>query len=155
MTQDLLLLRKKKDKLFKCKLQKRTVEAKNKFEDASRVYKAAVRVAKKEYYSSKFAEYSKDMKKTWETINTLVKRNRKSHSIPNLFQDDNKSYTTYKDIAEGFNSFFVDVGPRLANEIPESNKSFQEFLGEPINQNFIFQNITADIIFFNLIKVKT
>ena len=154
MNRDLLILRKTKDKLFKCKMKKRTVDAKNKFDDASRIYKAAVRVAKKEYYGSKFAEFSKDMKKTWETINTLVKRNRKSHSIPNLFQDENKNYSTFSEIAEGFNSFFADVGPRLAREIPESDKSFQEFMGEPIDQNFIFQHITPEIIFSTLSKLK-
>ena len=147
MTRDLLNLRNTKDKLFRCKMRKRTEAAKNKFNEASRIYKAAVRVAKKEYYSCKFNEYSKDMKKTWEIVNTLVRKNKKSHSIPNLFQDENKNYSTFLDIAEGFNSFFVDVGPRLANEIPESEKSFQEFLGDPINKNFIFQNINSEIIY--------
>ena len=154
MTRDLLNLRNTKDKLFRCKMRKRTEVAKNKFNEASRIYKAAVRVAKKEYYSCKFNEYSKDMKKTWEIVNTLVRKNKKSHSIPNLFQDENKNYSTFLDIAEGFNSFFVDVGPRLANEIPESEKSFQEFLGDPINQNFIFQNINSEIIYSTLSKLK-
>ena len=154
MTRDLLKLRQTKDRLFKCKMRKRTEVASNKFKEASSIYKAAVRVAKKEYYSNKFNEFSKDMKKTWEIINILVRKNKKSHSIPNLFQDENRNYSTFLEIAEGFNSFFVEVGPRLANEIPESGKSFQEFMGEPIDQNFIFQNITADIIFKTLSKLK-
>lgn len=154
MTRDLLNLRNTKDKLFRCKMRKRTENAKNKFNEASRIYKAAVRVAKKDYYSIKFDEYSKDMKKTWEMINTLVRKNKKSSSIPNLFQDENKNYTTFLEIAEGFNSFFVDVGPRLANEIPESGKNFQEFMSPPIDHNFIFQNITADIIYSTLSKLK-
>ena len=86
MTRDLLNLRNTKDKLFRCKMRKRTENAKNKFNEASRIYKAAVRVAKKDYYSIKFDEYSKDMKKTWEMINTLVRKNKKSSSIPNLFR---------------------------------------------------------------------
>lgn len=154
MTRDLLNLRNTKDKLFRCKMRKRTENAKNKFNEASRIYKAAVRVAKKDYYSIKFDEYSKDMKKTWEMINTLVRKNKKSSSIPNLFQDENKNYTTFLEITEGFNSFFVDVGPRLANEIPESGKNFQEFMSPPIDHNFIFQNITADIIYSTLSKLK-
>ena len=57
------------------------------------------------------------MKKTWSTINQLINKNKKTHSIPNLFTDDNRSYENFQDICEGFNNFFINVGPSLADEI--------------------------------------
>jgi hypothetical protein len=154
MNRDILKLRKTKDRLFKYKTDKRTEYARNRFEEASRVFKRSVRKAKNDYYEQKFKEYSQDMKKTWETINTLVKKKKKSNSVPSLFTDEFRNYTTFTEIAEGFNSFFVDVGPRLANEIPHCDTNFQEFLGAPIQQNFIFQNINEDIIYATLSKLK-
>lgn len=154
MNRDLLELRKNKEKLFKCKIKNRTLESKNKFIESSRIYKAAVRDAKRNYYSNKFNEYSKDMKKTWETINTLIKKGKKTHSLPSLFQDSNRDYTTSSDIAEGFNSFFTNVGPRLANEIPHCEKHFQDYMGEPTDQLFVFQNITEDLIYQTLSKLQ-
>ena len=154
MNRDLLELRKNKEKLFKCKIKDRTEDSKNKFNDSCRVYKAAVREAKRNYYSNKFNEYSKDMKKTWETINTLIKKGKKTHSIPSLFRDSNRDYSTFSEIAEGFNSFFVNVGPRLANEIPHCEKHFQDYMGEPTDQLFVFQNITEDLIYQTLSKLQ-
>ena len=154
MDRDLLELRKNKEMLFKCKIKDRTEESKNKFIESSRIYKAAVREAKRNYYSNKFNEHSKDMKKTWEIINTLIKKGKKTHSIPGLFQDSNKDYSTFSEIAEGFNSFFVNVGPRLANEIPQCEKYFQDYMGEPTDQHFVFQNITEDIIYQTLSKLQ-
>ena len=105
MNKELLKLRKIKDKLFKCKIKKRTEYAKNRFNEASRVFKCRVREAKREYYEKKFKEYSQDMKKTWQTINTLVKKKKKTNSVPSLFKDEFRNYTTFTEIAEGFNSF--------------------------------------------------
>jgi hypothetical protein len=81
MNRDILKLRKTKDRLFKYKTDKRTEYARNRFEEASRVFKRSVRKAKNDYYEQKFKEYSQDMKKTWETINTLVKKKKN----PTLF----------------------------------------------------------------------
>ena len=154
MTKDLLKLRKTKEQLFKSKIKNRTEDAKIKFNESCRIYKASVREAKRQYYDNIFNAYSKDMKKTWETINTLIKKGKKTHSIPNLFQDENKNYATFSEITEGFNSFFVNVGPRLANEIPNCGKHFQDYMGDPSDQHFVFQNITEELIYQTLAKLQ-
>ena len=57
-------------------------------------------------------------------------------------------------IIEGFNDFFVSVGPRLSSYIPESNFTFESYLNESINENFVFANITPDIILETVSKLK-
>ena len=71
-----------------------------------------------------------------------------------MFQDSNRDYTTSLDIVEGFNSFFTNVGSRLANEIPHCEKHFQDYMGEPTDQLFVFQNITEDLIYQTLSKLQ-
>ena len=69
---------------------------------------------------------SPDIKNTWSLINSGVSLNKKNNSVPELFCDRNKNFSSAKEIAEGFNEFFVNVGPNLANLIPESDKTFNQ-----------------------------
>ena len=154
MSPALLNLRKKKEMLLRQKFKDKTVDSNRKFVIANNIYKSAVRKAKKEYYFSKFNEFSSNMKKTWSTINQLINKNKKTHSIPNLFTDDNRSYENFQDICEGFNNFFINVGPSLADEIPFCENDFNDYLGVPVNENFVFQKITPQIIFSTLNKLK-
>ena len=57
-------------------------------------------------------------------------------------------------IIEGFNDFFVSVGPRLSSYIPESNVTLETCLNESINENFVFANITPKIILETVSKLK-
>ena len=97
--------------LLRQKFKDKTVDSNRKFVTANNIYKSAVRKAKKEYYFSKFNEFSSNMKKTWSTINQLINKNKKTHSIPNLFTDDNRSYENFQDICEGFNNFLLMLVP--------------------------------------------
>ena len=50
--------------------------------------------------------------------------------------------------------FFKNVGSRLANEIPHCEKHFQDYMAEPTDQLFLFQNITEDLIYQTLSKLQ-
>ena len=50
--------------------------------------------------------------------------------------------------------FFVKLGPRLSSYIPESNVTFETYLNESINKNFVFANITPEIILETGSKLK-
>ena len=49
-------------------------------------------------------------------------------------------------IAQGFNNFFSNIGPELASQILLSGKIFSDYLSEEVKENFIFSNITEEII---------
>jgi len=44
--------------------------------------------------------------------------------------------------AEGFNDFFVNVGPRLSSYITESNVTFKTYLNESINENITQETVS-------------
>ena len=58
------------------------------------------------------------------------------------------------EIAQGFNDFFSNIGPELASQIPDSGKDFSEYLSEEIKENFVFANITEEIM-TNFKKMKS
>ena len=155
MTQEILSTRKSRNKLFKDKFKKRTADATSKFDFVNKKYNSEIRKAKKDYFDQKFSEFSKDMKKTWSLINTLIKKKKGKNNVPSVFNDGQRSYSNFSEIAEGFNDFFVNVGPRLASSIPDASKTFDEYLNEPNELNFNFRNITEEIIYLTLSKLKS
>ena len=64
-------------------------------------------------------------------------------------------YTEERDIANGFNDFFVNIGPKLVNEIPSSEKHFSTFLKDPVKQDFIFANVTHQAVLECLSRLKS
>ena len=84
-----------------------------------------------------------------------MKSNISKTEIPDLFVSDGKAFSGLNEITEGFNDFFVNVGPKLASSIPSTNKFFSEYLSNPIKQNFTFANVTPETIFETLSLLKS
>ena len=59
------------------------------------------------------------------------------------------------EISEGFNKFFANIGPDLAKSIKGTKKQFSDFLSQGTDENFVFANMTPDIINDALKKVKS
>ena len=98
------------------------------FKEYNTVYTRIVRIARKKYYDDKFKEYSKDCKKTWQTINSVLGRGRKSINIPDTFVNSGLVLSGAAEISEGFNTFFSSIGPKLAKNIPNSTKKNSDYL---------------------------
>ena len=71
-----------------------------------------------------FKEYSKDIKRTWSTINELLNVKKASHTVPDVFIVDGKVYSGAEEISEGFNEFFSSVGTNLADNNPHCGEGF-------------------------------
>ena len=90
----------------------------------NKIYRKVIRTAKKSYYDAKLAEYAKDVRNTWKIINTLISNKKNKHDIPGVFTEGTVNFTGAKEIAEGFNEYFVNVGPTLAEAIPKTNINY-------------------------------
>ena len=79
--------------------------------------KKAIREAKNEYYSNLFEQCKNDMKKTWQNISRILnKSNKNKNKIKKILVNGNIT-TNKATIAEAFNSFFVNIGPKLADRL--------------------------------------
>ena len=66
---------------------------------------------------SSYVKVNQILKKTWGTINAIIKRNNQSVAPQTVFNYDSKIYKNSKSIANGFDNCFVNVGPKLAKNI--------------------------------------
>ena len=154
MSGGLLTSRKQKEKLASKKLRKPSETNTSAFKTYNRIYTKLVRTAKKTYYDTKFTDFSTNMRKTWDTIREVIGSKKHRENIPDYFRNNGRLLIESLDIAEGFNDFFSGIGPKLANEIPPSNVNFKDFMGEPSENEFIFAQITPDILDLMASKLK-
>ena len=49
--------------------------------------------------------------------------------MPNAFKENDIKVIVHKEIAERFNKYFLNIGPRLAEQLPENIMNFALYLG--------------------------
>ena len=63
-----------------------------------------------------FREISNDPKNTWILINSLMGRKNKSNPIKEI-KSYGQTITNNDNLAETFNGFFINLGPKLASDV--------------------------------------
>ena len=86
-----------------------------------------VKKSKKEYYQNYFQKHSKNVKKTWDSIKSIVMLKYIDKTTPNSFNGN--GVTNKICIAEIFNDFFVNTRSNLASKIRKGKRPFNAYLG--------------------------
>ena len=102
------------------------------------------RVSKRQYYQRYFENNFSSIKKTWEGINELINRKKKSSKAITCLQCPLSNRMTYneREFPNIFNKYFTTVGNNLASKMPNSQIPFTHYL--PNNHNsssFVFTPI--------------
>ena len=147
MTKGLMISQKRKEKLFSKKVKKPTDNNKEMFKIYNKVYNKLRRASKKIYYDDQFKTFTKNCKQTWTLIREIIGSKKERSQIPDFFKENGQLIKDNLDIANGFNDFFSQVGPKLASEIGESDVSFESFLLDSNPVTFEFFRISeTDIL---------
>ena len=69
--------------------------------------------------TTKLLELNKgNLKETWKLLNSIINKKKKTMQVGHEFENKGESITGDEHIANGFNDYFVNVGPSLADNIP-------------------------------------
>ena len=113
----------------------------------NRILKLSIRNAKKLYYHSCFNKYRDDVKKTWQTINNLIKSKETDNDKKASIIIDDIELFDENEIADKFNNFFVHIGSNLANNINcPPNRSFHDYLRNHTEFQFNFVNVSEESV---------
>ena len=105
-------------------------------EDKYKTYKnklnKILKTAEQNYYNEQLNKHRKNMKATWKLLNEVISGAAMPSKIPDIFLEGKKELNSRKDIANGFNTFFVGVGPNLAAGIKKpDNACVEDYLPQP------------------------
>ena len=79
-------------------------------------------IVEREYYEHRLQETKQNLKASWRILKEILNKNKNNLSC-SRFYNNNMVCNDKKRIAESFNSFFVNVGPNLAKNIPSDSRS--------------------------------
>ena len=120
---------------------------KEKFKEFENLLNKTIRLQKKLFYHNQFKQYTNDIKNTWKTIKNILNKNKKSSSYPSTFVHNGKDITNPKEIANGLNTFFTNIGPDLAKEInTEGKPDVMSYMGRKRDERFLFEFTDPDKI---------
>ena len=74
------------------------------------------------------------------------KGGHKTVNIPDTFVSNGKVLSGAVEISEGFNNFFAKIGSDLAKTNKGTKKHFSDILSQGTEENFVFANMTPNII---------
>ena len=113
------------------------------------------RKAKINYFKT-ILEENKNNTQIWKVLKKAIGKENNKKNFPQSFNIENKTVSDQDEIANSFNSYFANIGYKVNNSVPKSNKHFRDYMPHP-NTHSIFLNpvIPADIlIIVNKLKPK-
>jgi hypothetical protein len=128
ITQGIVKSSRKKDKLYRkfLKTQNETNETKYKLYRNKLTH--VIRKTKKMYFEKKFQTCKSDIKKTWDTIKELIRKEKHKPQLPTSFLHDKKYTNNPTEIANNFNEFFSNIGPNLAKQFDKHSSNLKQYL---------------------------
>ena len=127
MTFGLLTSRNTKDELKKTFAVTRHNDDLTKYKKYKQLYEKLCRIVKTNHWSDFFEENLGNIKKIWNKANQTLNRGKKDQCFPSIFMKDGKKITGPKNIADGFNSFFINIGQSLAEKFEQTDE-FEKYL---------------------------
>ena len=106
----------------------------------NKIMKKDIREAKKSHYYNEFNKYKRDIKKTWDTIKSLLNKPKQDYVAPNKIKVNSQTISNQKEIASKFKNYLTDIGKNIADKIDTSNKHpFDHYLHSPSISKFHFK----------------
>ncbi len=106
MTNGLLISRNTKKTLYLSSVADPSVANVQKYKNFKTIYQRVIRAAKKLYFTSKLEQNASNPKKTWETLNEILGKCKKSELVKKICVNIHEPLK----IANSFNNFFTAVG---------------------------------------------
>ena len=106
------------------------------------ILKRSIRLAKIQFDHSHFAKYKNDTQKTWSLINSIMNRTKTNADQPNTIEENDILLHDPLQIANAFNSYFVNIGPNLARKIKiPKHSNHKIYLKEKYTNTFEFTKV--------------
>ena len=129
ITKGILKSSKTKQRLYDKFLKSKTYEHEISYKNYRKLFESIKQRAKSQYYSKMILHYKDNIKKTWQIMKEVIGKGKLvNNSLPKHLILNNRNIFDQKTIANSFNEYFVNVGPKLACEIPQSQRLFEIYL---------------------------
>ena len=145
ITQGLLTSIKKRDQIHKLFIKSKDLQEKLILEKQFKKYRNLIvhlcRRSKKNYFSGYFNQHSKNIKKIWQGVKSIISTKPTQSSSPSSININSTLTSDPTIIANAFNDYFSNVAENIRKKKSFSSKSYRNFLGQPCNNSFFISPV--------------
>ena len=127
MTRGILISRNTKKVLHKSSIAFPTAANVQKYKNYKTIYQRVLRGAKKLYFTSKLEENAKNPKKTWETLNEILGKQKNMDSVEKINIEGNP-VSDPPSVANHFNQFFTKIGKQISESVLPVDKNPEDYI---------------------------
>ena len=117
---------KQERKLYNKRIARNNHQAIQTHKEYKKILDKTIRKARTTHYQNKLKD-NKSSKETWDVIYETAKQKKNKEELNDTIVINNKPTENKEEIANGFNTFFNQIGPKLAEKI-QTDKTHKEFL---------------------------
>ncbi|EDO40881.1 predicted protein [Nematostella vectensis] len=111
--------------------------------------------SKEKYYEDYFSAHLKNVKEIWKGIKQIITLKASPVSIPSKIITSDSVLTDPTAISNAFNNYFTNIGKYLANDIPDTAKSFSYYLKKRQPNSFCLFPILPNEIESEICKLNS
>ena len=141
-----------KNCLFKRYKKYENIELGKKYREYRNKLNGLLRSAEKDHYAALLDMNKSNLRNSWRILKEVINKKKRS-TVSSKFIVNNSVITDKKSVANGFNTFFTNIGPTLANKIPSTNLSATNYIRQGRLKDSIFLNPTSEEEIRNIIKL--
>ena len=105
--------------------------------------KRNIRLAKMNHYAQEFDKYKHDIRKTWDTLKTILNKSCNKRELPHHFVINGIHCSDSKAIADNFNLYFTSIGHKLSmSSNIEVDESYKTYLRKVTEHSFKFKSVS-------------
>ena len=123
---------KRRDKLYKSIVKNKISRDSNfykRYKEYKNILNSLIKKQKKNHYDELLTKNKHNVKRTIDLVNKMINKSNDKHSITSAkFRINGEMTENKEDIAEGFNSFFAEIGPKTNQKVGSSNHNFHHYL---------------------------
>ena len=86
------------------------------------------------------------MRDTWKPLNEVLNKQKTSSAVDKYTLDDGSFISDPQNIVEYFNDFFVNIGDRLASDIPATLTNFRSYLKGSYVDSFVLHLTNPEVL---------
>ena len=122
-------------------LKSNNQSVKDDYKNIKRELHSSLRNSEISYYSNQLDLHRLDVGKRWRVLREILSMNNPSSKMKLIFDINNKTTTDPNVIANGFNNFFVTIGPQLAKNIKSDINPLSYV--KSVNKSMVLTDVTS------------
>ena len=145
LSEDLRTSIRHKNKLYMKSEKVPTLANKSSYKSYKKHLNKEMVAAKKHHYQCLLDKHKQNLGKSWKIIKGIIDKAGNT-SIQSTFLKNDKIISDKKEISEGFNDFFVNMGPNLSKKIPKVTGNITQFIKRVQNSIFLSPVLPTEIM---------